>query len=409
MRFNFSSVKIHLRDIILKFIFIFQKKHKYSLFFWPNRNGAEDHHDIIRYHSDNVLCMVHYIISCAKYNNYHIYLGVYEMNKVSDYAEYCKALNPNITVCFFDANSYWSTLYHASKCSKCFTATGATAIEYKTKRQEVVCLNYFTPFKSDYVYDSKIRKQRSRINNKFDYWLTTAEIPARIMALDKGYPLEKFLCLGLCRNDVFYSTTERIKEKLSEVIGRKIDKIIVFAPAYRDYEINESGERDLFGYDDLNYDDLNSVLKATNSVIIAKMHSMQRKCIRGTSFGEYILNYHDLQGIDFSLYQYLSVADGLISDYTSTYYDFLHRNKPVIFNFYDLGRYKKTRGFSLNPIEYFCAGEIVNNSRDFVKAIEDVLHGGDKYMNKRNEQKVLFDNHYDGNNTKRVVDYFLKE
>ncbi|MCS2279479.1 CDP-glycerol glycerophosphotransferase family protein [Bacteroides thetaiotaomicron] len=43
----------------------------------------------------------------------------------------------------------------------------------------------------------------------------------------------------------------------------------------------------------------------------------------------------------------------MITDYTSTYFDFLLVNKPVIFNFYDIEEYRRVRGFSFEPIEFF--------------------------------------------------------
>ena len=404
--------RIKKRYFDLQEFLCFKLTHKdsESIFFYPHPNCKTDQYDIIRYHSDNVLCLINYIIKHSEYSNYNLFLVVYDITRIEEYWKYVTAINNKTRITFIDGSDKLAVKKAASSCSLLFTATGGTYFKYRTHDQKVVCLNYFIPFKDDYIRDKKHRAETQIRNNTFDNFVLTAYIPCLISSVVRSFPLEQFLTLGFCRNDVFYSQDFSIKKDLSHFLGFEVKKYLIFTPTYRDYEYNLSSfvERDLFGYNDVNYFLLDSFLSESSTVIIAKLHPLQTNINVSQKGNSHIVMFSDLKELNYSLYQYLSEADGLITDYTSTYFDFLHRNKPVIFNFYDFNRYNKERGFALNPIRPFCAGDQVENSEDLIKAIIEIIEGHDKYKEQRMRVAPLFDDYYDGNNTKRVCEYFLK-
>lgn len=405
----FRRIESRIQDYYIRILFKYQTKDKHSVFFYPHPNCKTDKYDIIRYHSDNVLCLINYIVRHPEYNDYLLYLVVYDINKITTYTDYIKAINKKIKITFVDGSNRFSVNKYAAKCALLFTTTGGTYFKHRSLKQKVICLNYFIPFKDDYVKDKILRAETRKRNETFDNFVLTAYLPCVISSVVRSFPLEQFLTLGFCRNDVFYSQDFSIIKELSLFLGFKVDKYIVFTPTYRDYEYENTEEvqRDLFGYDDMDYELLERVLIDSSCVIIAKLHPLQTN-VKVTNNGHsHIVMFNELQDLGFSLYQYLSEADGLITDYTSTYFDFLHRNRPVIFNFYDFDKYKKVRGFALNPIRSFCAGDQVETSCSLIAAIKEVADGFDRYKEARERIKPLFDDYYDGDNTKRTCDYFL--
>lgn len=403
-------IQHRILDLYNHIQFKFCKKEDKSIFFFPHPNCKTDNYDIIHYQSDNVLCLINYIIRKPNYNDYTLYIVVYDIEKVSEYKHYVHDVNANANVVFVDYQDKYNIGKYSSRSSYLFTDTAATFFKYRSPRQMVVCLNYYIPFKNDYITDSVLRSKTKKVNSTFDYFILTAYIPSVISALVRSFPLEKFLLLGFCRNDTFYTQTKIIKTRLEETFGFSVKKYIVYTPTYRDYEYEsiEEIKRDLFGYNDTDYEALEQILEETQTVIIAKLHPLQNNIRLSEHKTSRIMMFPELQCLGYSLYQYLSESDGLITDYTSTFFDYLHRNRPVIFNWYDFDKYKDTRGFSLNPIGFFSAGEQVRTSQELIIAIERIAKDEDLYKEQREKVASLFDDYYDGNNTQRVCDYFLK-
>ena len=101
-------------------------------------------------------------------------------------------------------------------------------------------------------------------------------------------------------------------------------------------------------------------------------------------------------------YRLMKDCDAMISDYSSAAYDFLHRNKPIAYDFSDVNDY--SLGLVVeNPDEYI-AGNVINNIQDMLDFITDVINEKDNYYKERQElRKKIFD-YYDGNNCKRAVE-----
>ena len=111
---------------------------------------------------------------------------------------------------------------------------------------------------------------------------------------------------------------------------------------------------------------------------------------------------------NYTLCDILPYTDLLIADYTSTYFDYLLLNKPVLFNFYDIKKYKVTRGLSWEPVESICAGTMIYTYEQFVEQIDLFLQGKYEYDIKKAEwikSLVLANN--DNNIMERIYDFIL--
>ena len=380
-----------------------------NVMFIPHENGDIDGYDIINYHSDNVYCLFNYMIRQERFSNYTFYVLVNDLNKVPSYIDYCNENNRGSKIVFIkrDMGSKQFLDYFFS-CGTIFTTHMFLSFGLKRKHQNVVCLGYFTPFKNDFVWTSCQFKDWIRSSNRnYSYHISTSDFSSRILSSDNGLYYNKFLPFGMPRNDLLvrYKVDDPLIKRVSEEYKR-FDKIIIYTPTYRDYEeTNKNVSRSVFGYNN-NIQPLIKVLEKHNAVLIVKLHPLQNRSIIDDLKSNNIVAYNSYQN-NYSLYDLLCIADILITDYTSTYFDYLLLNRPVLFNFYDKDEYQKTRGFAISNIEELCAGPIVSSFEDFVLNIDCGLSGKDDYQTKRKWVNMLINLHRDGRSAERISDYFF--
>ena len=225
---------------------------------------------------------------------------------------------------------------------------------------------------------------------------------------------EHFKALGFPRNDIFYrydsEKKKLLKEELSQQLGYDIKTIIVYTPTFRDYDNSSNESRSLFTETNEGwYKRLDTLLQKEDAVIIAKLHPLQEKDVIDNSiFSPRIIFFSELQTkITINLYKVLAISDLLITDYTSTCFDYLHTNEPIIFYWFDYSRYSKERGFCINPISDLSGGDIVYYPEELLESIRTHLEGNDKYMAKRQYVHNLINYEHDGFSTKRIADFIL--
>lgn len=108
------------------------------------------------------------------------------------------------------------------------------------------------------------------------------------------------------------------------------------------------------------------------------------------------------------MYTLLRNADGLITDYSSVYFDYMLLNRPIGFAVEDMEKYKNKRGFIFdNPKEYMPGPEIRNLS-DIEEFIENIVSGNDLYKEARESVNDKINYYKDGNCCKRVAETFIK-
>lgn len=362
---------------ILKVLNYLIPKEKNRIVFLPHLNGKADCYDILNFHSDNVLCLFNYIIRCNDYNDYHLVLFYYDSLKLNEYKTYVNDINPVIKVTFVPYSEK-NVVKILLRSHKCFTDQAYYNFRFKIKKQKFICLGYFTPFKRDYLWEGPrlgyvshdyFMDEFKRHNESFDYYVTTSDISSRVLSIDTGISYYKFVPFGMPRNEMFLHPNHDCLLFLKKYLNLSCDHLIMYTPTFRDYE--EPGDANILGYK-TSLVDVERILEDNNAILIAKLHPKKKfvKDVDGKS--SRIINYNNLPS-NFSLYDYLSIADILITDYTSTYFDFLYADKPVIFNNYDFEKYSKIRGFSYNPIKPYCSGYIVDSYKSLCDAISESL------------------------------------
>lgn len=279
------------------------------------------------------------------------------------------------------------------------------------KQQVVVDLGYYScPFKSDlFLPNSSFNTGVKKVSNKdCHHYITTSEFSSRLILPIMSIPYENFIPLGMCRNDYLIKEEDlsSIRNQFISRVCYDVKKIILYTPTHRDYEQSMGNDlsRELLGFEaDLNK--LNESLIDNQMLIVCKLHPKQNINAIKRQVPQSIIVYEP-DGT-FGLTELMKISDALLTDYTSGYFDYLLLDKPVIFNFYDIELYKKTRGFTFEPIESICAGEIVSNELTLIESLNNLNNNYIQYQNKRDFVKNLVFANIDNNSCRRVFDYFF--
>ena len=215
---------------------------------------------------------------------------------------------------------------------------------------------------------------------------------ARIFHADKRAILQS----GLPRNDELFGYDEKklvhIKKKLCIPDNKKV---ILYTPTYREYLVNEKKETYLAPPMDLQKWERKLggqyvLLVRAHYAVSAEMNLKENEFVR-----------------DVSRYPHLNdlyvISDMMISDYSSTYFDYSNLKRPMFCFAYDLEEYEEKRGLYVDLTETLPCR--IDSTEDQV--IDSILTLDEKdAIRKANEFRARFAP-YDGNASKAVVDVII--
>lgn len=163
---------------------------------------------------------------------------------------------------------------------------------------------------------------------------------------------EKFIPIGLPRNDVLYNYTEDMKEELLKKLGiNKNKKIILYAPTFREYD--RDIQMNCISDIPIDFSKWKNSL-GNEYLILFRAHYEVAKTLDIDNYKDFI--------IDVSRYPVLNdlmiVSDILISDYSSIFFDYSILNKPMISFTYDYEKYSKNRGMYFDIREQLLGGSM---------------------------------------------------
>ena len=395
-----------------------------SILFVPHMNCANDNYDIINYKSDNVLCLFNSILRDSNFADYHLYVAYFDETKLDEYLNYCKPFNAS-RVHFVNYYDYFILTANFLKCKYVFTDEIYRSYKFKNKKQKVICLNYYPfPYKSDYVklYDKHANKyqyprEQARINKYYDYLVSVSDIASVAIIQSEPFYYEKCLTLGFPRSDIFYTDNSAIRQQVVSVFPFYVKKIFIYVPTHRDYENKNRAAYDknvkvrtIWGEESIvSVQKLEKFLQDENAIIIAKVHPAQAREVLSEQKTERIITYHELTSrFTVSLNELLAISDIMITDYTSAVFDFLMRDRPIVYYHYDIEKYDRTRGFFINPMTPLCVGETCYNLEELIKVLERTIKGVDVFKEKRKFLLDLLVTYKDSYSTSRIKDFFFR-
>lgn len=236
--------------------------------------------------------------------------------------------------------------------------------------------------------------------NKWDYLISpnaySTEIFKRAFQFDKqviesGYPRNDFL---------FYSNNEKeIKQLKRRINLPENKKVILYAPTWRDNQFYGRGK---YKFDvQMDFKRLQEEL-GDRYIILLRLHYLIAEELDLTDYEDFVFDFSGYEDIR-ELYL---MADLLITDYSSVFFDYANLKRPMIFYVYDIESYRDhLRGFYFN-LEENAPGPLVKTTEGIIKEIVNIEENGFVY-------DELFYNQFcyleDGNATERVIDEIYKD
>lgn len=172
------------------------------------------------------------------------------------------------------------------------------------------------------------------VNTSFSYSVATSEFCKKDIVAGFGLPPDRILIMPQPKTSYISKRTE-IDD---QILANKALTHILYAPTWRPYAPVR-----LFPFYDFDLQGLNSFLVQNNTHIWLRVHPRFEQDIDLDLLNN--SNIHLFSGKKYGeVNQYLSHFDGLITDYSSIYYDFLVLERPVLFFDYDLEQYRNEVG-----------------------------------------------------------------
>lgn len=244
--------------------------------------------------------------------------------------------------------------------------------------------------KCGYDIDNKIplkdRKPLSYIS-ECNCYLAAEKYIASAMKTSIGFnkPIEEF---GMGRTDYLVNLDEkeinRLKKKYNLPHNKKT---ILYAPTFRDNNIeNDDYELPIL-----------SLKNNKNINVIVCLHPIVAKSLK---IKELPSNFYNFSGVD--IIELLIISDLLITDYSSTIFDYSILEKPMIFYMYDIDEYLKYRGFYLN-YKKDLPGPIIKNEKELFESISNIEEIEKNYKEKLKKFKEKYNYMNDGHINERIV------
>ena len=232
-------------------------------------------------------------------------------------------------------------------------------------------------------YDLGRDKKTSKILNihaNYDYIISGSKEMTKYFALAFGYSEDVFLNYGLPRIDYLIHNQDKIKTKILKKYKEfKNKKNILYAPTFRNYEVDKTNEL----IDSIDKDKFNLIIKS---------HANQKLDVNNSVY----------TCDEFSALDLLCVSDYVITDYSGIAIEAASIDKKTLYYVYDYEQYKKENGLNIDLYKEM-KGCVFKDSKELSKFLSK-----DKYdMSILKKYKDKYIDVQDGTSTKKIVDLII--
>lgn len=335
-------------------------------------------------YSDNSRALSEYLINNGFLNKYDIYWCV------GDTAKY-NSLYPNIGIKFIPLPNKYNELpfkvHRIIARTKFFFGTHGFLVSKNTLKpnQKCILLWHGCSFKDaspnaskKFFFDKALVAGPIFLETKARYWHTTQE-----HLVDIGYPRFDWLKKKNPKALAFIDT-----------IKGSCHKILIWMPTFRNDKngrFNECNEFTQFplmsGQDD--WIKLDQICRLHGVRLVVKLHMFQKDYNIDFSSLDHIklLSNDDFDKASITMYEFLALTDGLITDYSSIGIDYLVVNKPIAYTLDDFDFYRKNRGFVFEDPRAYMPGAHLYKFKDLERFIEDISNDIDIHNENRSSMK----------------------
>lgn len=296
----------------------------------------------------NIFSMTKYLCSAEEYKDYTICLSCAK-SKVNSFKAKAKQYGiKNLNFLILSTKSYFKVLASAK-----YLINDNTFLPFLIKKEGQIYLNTWhgTPLKS---LGRKIKNDAINIGNPqrnfvIADWLLYPNDYTKQHILE-DYMIEnisnsKIIMGGYPRNDIFFDDERR--EELRHSLGLDGKRVYAYMPTFRGTaREGTSDDSNQFLLDSLRA--LDKELSG-NEVLYLNLHPVSRSTV---DFGEFTKIKPFPSELD--TYDFLNIADCLVSDYSSVFFDFACTRKKIILFTFDKEDYLRDRGvyISLDELPY---------------------------------------------------------
>lgn len=222
----------------------------------------------------------------------------------------------------------------------------------------------------------------------WDVLLSQSPWASSVLRRAFGYQGE-ILESGLPRNDVLVSPDRdelaaSIRRRLGLVEGKRV---VLYAPTWRDYDRKNAMVK-------LDLAKAREVLGADHEILV-RAHPMQAMPAV-PDIAHDVTAYPDMADL-------LLIADVLVTDYSSSMFDFVATGRPIVYYTYDLDKYASKRGLYLDLPEQ-APGPLLSTSAEVMEALRSIDSVAASYTERYEAFRATYAPRDDGKATARVVD-----
>lgn len=293
----------------------------------------------------NVFYILKYLSQSEKYKDFKIYLcarggRVKEFEKVLAFYGLT-----NIRITVLSSDEYFQILASAK-----YLINDNTFLPFFMKKEGQVYLNTWhgTPLKS---LGRGIKNDCHAIGNTqknfvcADYLLFPNDHTRD--AIIEDYMLANiargsYLMAGYPRNEAFFNPSR--KAEITQALGLQGKKIYAYMPTYRGLARN-GGTSKSTSYMHYYLHELDKRLQ-DDEILFMNLHPVAKKDVDFSDF-THILNFPD----EYETYDFLNVADALVTDYSSVFFDFACSGRKIVLFTYDKADYLRDRGMYMSMDE----------------------------------------------------------
>lgn len=223
---------------------------------------------------------------------------------------------------------------------------------YMPKKRKSIWINTWHGGGAFKVVDTPQRTIYEQITKKIqikntDFYISSSQKFTEVMSDSTGIPKEKFIQIGMPRNDIFF-TEQKIKTEIREEVLNAFDiplnnYVVLYAPTYRGQANKGEFNLDLDIIPMIN--SFRERFERDVTLLIRAHHAVTSKYCVDSSFVVDATSYDDMQKL-------LIATDCLITDYSSSIWDYSLLNKFCLLYVPDLENYRKNRGLYMDIEEW---------------------------------------------------------
>ena len=295
------------------------------------------------------------------------------------------------------------SVFYKTKCIICcnqfIPSSGEGQITYG-KNQKSFYLSHGTPLKKTKPYYTS--------SGGIDFAVSASENTREVMSQEFSISINNYYATGFPRNDVF--SKEPIN--LCKFFGGSYRKIIIWYPTFRQgTNLILKGDALPIIHNEQYAVQLNEVAKKNNVLIVLKPHFAQNlNYLREITLSNIcFINDEFFVQNSITSYEMLASSDALITDYSSVYFDYTLRDKPIGVVWEDVNEYKINPGFALDLEEYMKGAEKIYTIKDLCEFVQRVSDNKDVLKEERREIRDKVNISLDGKNTERVVSFIIEK